>query len=151
MTITTPLLRKAEGIANLLSDNAGIKKGDTIFHVQRYGHDRDTGHIRVRIRKLTVESFGKKKGTASDSEGMIHRNLNPTFDIFARNIEDAREMAATVGNYESARAIESSLRCDRSWITNYASDAKREVVAKCEARIAKFESASPSFSIIIED
>jgi len=151
-TTSTPLLRRHERYINLLSDNSKFKKGMTAYEVNTWGRDKDTQKVTVSIRKLQIQSFGKKQGTAvSEERGeFIQHLLYPNNTILAHNIEDAREMAAEVGLDESERSIASALRNNRDWIAECSSrpNRKPEIIANVEKRIACLETATPSFDII---
>ena len=143
-------LQKHDSLANLMSDNSKFKKGSTAFQVSVWGTDNQTEKTTVRIRKLHIESFGKRQGTATaeESGNFIGVNLDPKFSILAHSLDDAKKMAAQLGLHESAMSIAGSLRCEKSWLDNYSCSAKPAVVAKAKAKIAFLETAKPSFNII---
>ena len=147
---TEALLTKLENRANLLSDNSKFKKGMTAFQVSRWGVDYETKKVTVRIRKIQIESFGKIQGTATCKEDgdFIGVSLSPKLTILAHTVEDARKMAEQVGLNESRREIAGSLRCSKSWIEDYSSEAKPSVVARAKAELAFLETAKPSSDII---
>jgi hypothetical protein len=142
-------LQKADGLANLMSDNSKFKKGSTAFEVRHWETDDQTEKVTVQIRKIQIESFGKKQGTATAEESgtFIGVNLSPKFSILAHSLDDAKKMAAQLGLHESAMSIAGSLRCAKSWLDNYSCRAKPAVVAKAKAKIAFLETAKPSFNI----
>ncbi len=145
-----PLLKKHEQFTNLLSDNSGFKKGMTAYRVSVWGVDRATGHTKVAIRKLEIQSFGKKQGTAISLENgeFIKRHLRPDITILAHTMEDARQMAEELGLYESGMRIASSLDCKREWLRDYSGRWNAEAVKMAEEEIDVLEGASPSFEIV---
>jgi hypothetical protein len=142
---TTNLLTKANNCANLLSDNTAFNKGDIAYHVTVSSRDRESGKITIRIRRLRIESFGKKKGTATEEGTFLKRNLCPEYDILSGSMEDAWRMAEELGLYESARHIAASIRSDKHWLAAYAKTAKPEIATRVKDRLARLLAATPTF------
>ena len=147
MTNSKPLLKNNGQFINLLSDNSGFKKGMAAYHVRVWGVDRATGHVKVAIRELEIQSFGKKKGTATSVEKdgeYIQRNLQPDITILAHTVEDARQMAEELGLHESAHRLSIEHDFQMQWASALRESGHAEAVKTAE----ELSGVSPSFEIV---
>tara|TARA_R110000824_G_scaffold84397_1_gene210584 strand:+ start:74 stop:703 length:630 start_codon:yes stop_codon:yes gene_type:complete len=145
-----PLLAKHDDYRNLLSDNSGFKKGDTAYKIEVWSRDETTKMVTVSITRLTIQSFGKKEGTAiREQDGkLLKRLIYPTITILAHTLADAHTMAAEVGIYESDHDISLSLPRDKAWLAKYEGTSRPEIVAKVRGRVAYLETATPRFEVL---
>ncbi len=113
------------------------KKGDIIVEARAWNANT------IKIRKLLVRGWGKKEATFVDiAKGENAKFAMPISHIdhprceqqFGTDIEDLQPRIEIIKGLIRERR-QSSIRCSESWLADYASAARADVVEKAKARL----------------
>ena len=135
-----------------ITDNNGIKKGDTVYKIGIYSkqHEKMSDrHVVTCITEYKVTSWGKKQGTALiDGDKLRGWRLYVDHEIVARTMEQAIELADEMGRIESEYYLAWELYAATRWLAEQTAEGRvNQYTAAVTEDIAHMETLSPSYSI----